>query len=909
MARRPIQRFEGRAQIAQTPDFAVGGGEAMQALAALGNSVSGRLKAMADRAAANEGQMAGLNAGQAAGLGYLERQSAIAAAAPEGEYDLSPHVPAGKEAHLAGIQPQFRGALAALFAAAPDNIRSQLTLNSGYRSAERQSELYAEALAKYGSEAEARKWVAPPGKSRHQHGDAYDLAYGSDAARQWVHANAGKFGLAFPLANEDWHIELASARGGAGHDHAPATGGLNPTPLALRNDNTIYGDAFDAAAIRTYGWRLQQGVSTDIGAAFDQYQDDPAGFANALGEIRDRYSQDENFGDPRVRDLFDRTFAERSETYMRSVAQRHEAKLLAEQASAYSEGYAAQLGDIEKQAYLLGANPEAETILGNQASRLLTQIDHAEAANVITPAEAEAQRTKLDTTLAYARANGVFASLPTPQAQQDFANQLLTDWAKGEGPVTDLGFTQVKALADQLNAQALTAQNRLTAETKAERARIEGLMEADIASIATTGVGLDTAANDLDPARLAALGMDTTAWSEARDRARLGWEATAGMELETPAELNDRLAALAPVPGSPNFVVQSEIFAQALKRRDEILLERQTDPLGQAARAGAIALEPVDPSNPESLALRAQQGKAVAAMYGTPPQYFREEERQQLAAAFYAQPEFLPQFALSVREHFGDDAGRALGELGDAGPELAYVAGIAAAGGDIGVANEVSRVLAGRRDKTISVKMPSEGTMANAGGAVLGGALAANPATRAAVLNVASILFEGQAAAMGFDPSDVDDESSAAFAIWEKSVNRALGARTVNGVQFGGMTQVNGFATVAPPDMPAEELQALVGRITAEDLAALPPIASGNGVAVQPWQVQQARLVAVGNGQYRVALGDPNGFDPQFLQAPDGTHWVLDVSQLREMQAQRPMGGAFNPLQPPVFWRPGGVGQ
>lgn len=33
-------------------------------------------------------------------------------------------------------------------------------------------------------------------------------------ARAWVHANASKYGLSFPLGNEPWHIELATARGG-----------------------------------------------------------------------------------------------------------------------------------------------------------------------------------------------------------------------------------------------------------------------------------------------------------------------------------------------------------------------------------------------------------------------------------------------------------------------------------------------------------------------------------------------------------------------------------------------------------------------------------------------------------------------------------------------------------------------
>jgi|CXWK01.1.fsa_nt_gi hypothetical protein len=61
---------------------------------------------------------------------------------------------------------------------------------------------------------------SPPGKSNHGFGNAGDLKYANAAAKQWWHQNAAAHGLAFPLGNEDWHIELASARGGRPHQHA-----------------------------------------------------------------------------------------------------------------------------------------------------------------------------------------------------------------------------------------------------------------------------------------------------------------------------------------------------------------------------------------------------------------------------------------------------------------------------------------------------------------------------------------------------------------------------------------------------------------------------------------------------------------------------------------------------------------
>jgi hypothetical protein len=146
--------------------------------------------------------------------------------------DLSPFLTGGaatRSNSLSGMNPQFEGALASMFAAAPDEVRQALAIKSGYRSPQVQQQLWNAALAKYGSPEAARKWVAPPGNSEHNHGLAADLAFTSPFALQWAHQNAGQFGLAFPLSNENWHVELAGARGGGQPQQAP-TPMPAPTP-------------------------------------------------------------------------------------------------------------------------------------------------------------------------------------------------------------------------------------------------------------------------------------------------------------------------------------------------------------------------------------------------------------------------------------------------------------------------------------------------------------------------------------------------------------------------------------------------------------------------------------------------------------------------------------------------------
>lgn len=140
---------------------------------------------------------------------------------------------AGRPDSVTGLDPRMQNALAALFLAAPEDIRGGLRIGSGFRSNELQEQLFRAAVQRHGSEEAARRWVAPPGRSQHNHGRAVDLSYASDAAREWAHANAAAHGLAFPLAHENWHIELADARGMPAHDHqggpqAPAQGQVAP---------------------------------------------------------------------------------------------------------------------------------------------------------------------------------------------------------------------------------------------------------------------------------------------------------------------------------------------------------------------------------------------------------------------------------------------------------------------------------------------------------------------------------------------------------------------------------------------------------------------------------------------------------------------------------------------------------
>jgi N12 class adenine-specific DNA methylase len=157
----------------------------------------------------------------------------------------------GPEA-IAGLKDAFAVKLVNMFQDAPPEIGEGLGLYSAYRSPEHQARIIADAMgkgqygfgradraawqadvSKLGPKEAGEKWasafrssgmsayIAKPGYSKHQEGDAGDLSWKGRSLQHapkeviaWVRQNAPKYRLNVPLSNEDWHIEDADARKG-----------------------------------------------------------------------------------------------------------------------------------------------------------------------------------------------------------------------------------------------------------------------------------------------------------------------------------------------------------------------------------------------------------------------------------------------------------------------------------------------------------------------------------------------------------------------------------------------------------------------------------------------------------------------------------------------------------------------
>ncbi len=129
-------------------------------------------------------------------------------AVPDGTTVFDDEVPG-----VAKLDPALLGALRqAVRDAAGDG--GEFFVDSGWRSPEYQEQLLRKAVSKYGSAAQARRWVATPETSAHVSGDAVDI--GPSHAAAWLSEHGAAYGLCRIYDNEPWHYELRSAAADSG---------------------------------------------------------------------------------------------------------------------------------------------------------------------------------------------------------------------------------------------------------------------------------------------------------------------------------------------------------------------------------------------------------------------------------------------------------------------------------------------------------------------------------------------------------------------------------------------------------------------------------------------------------------------------------------------------------------------
>lgn len=641
-------------------------GSAWRSAAATFSGVAGSLADMADRAAKREGAAAGLAAGAGAGLPDAPAATPAAAAMPAGPSRDGAGVPAAtinsslvdRIIHVeSGGNPNAKNPSSSATGAGQFIGSTWLSMIGKYRPDLAKGRSKAEVLALRHDAGISREMVArytaenatilessgiatSAGNLYLAHflgpGGARKLLSASDSSAASEILDGGQVAANGSILRGKTVGQVRAwaerKMGGAAPaaDATAAAGSSSSMPLqlsgpprsgaelVLRRDGTIYGNAFDDAALDAHGWRLEAALHADLGNAYEELKDDPAALNKRMGEIKQSYIADSGVeADPKMREALERSFYEKSTAYTGAVNRRIEDRRIGEAKAAAAELVEAQSIDIERQAYIAGSSPNGDAAVAGLVDRAGRKIDSMIATGALTPAEGMKRRRDLVESATNARIRGAFDALPDLKAKQNFADDLLDQWKQGQGMVGALDFRQVNTLSNELRAAVTKEREGARGDLAIAKAKLKNGVADDLASIEKTGVGALTDGRPIDAAEVAAIlgPAEAVAWSDNRDKARKFFETTHGFETMTDAEIDASVAKLAPTPGQEGFARQADLFDKATKKAEAIQKQRREDPAAaaslsfQSVRDAEAAIDPQDPGTVAAMITERMHGQ------------------------------------------------------------------------------------------------------------------------------------------------------------------------------------------------------------------------------------------------------------------------------------------------------------
>jgi len=662
----------------------------------------------------------------------------------------------------------------------------------------------------------------------------------------------------------------------------PAT----PAPaLKLYNDGTIFGDAHDRAALDIFLDRLDTSSRTAMWALAEQHRDRPAELAQAL----DAYAEGVKGTLPaRVRPTFEGTFQRERLSLLREASAGFQRRQAEEAQAAFEESLATRRTALARLATRAGTDPVADKALAAEMEDFARFVG---AHTGMKPADRGEVLRAVQSDVATGRVMGAFEAAPTPERRAELAAAFTQAWTDGAAEAAGIdveAYERITAAMERRLAQDVTARDR---QARVLERSVDGVMERvkkgfDVPPAERTALKASVEASGAPEVVEAFRWFETLSdWQLKHRGARP--DAVAAQVAALEADMREKGA-------TERGLAALDVMA-GLQRTIERGLK--DDPLAHAERVGRLTVTPLDTSTPAafraSLSARAAEADAVADFYGTPKRFFRKAEVAALRQQAGENPEFLLAFARDL-EVLGRDTPRALAEISKEAPVIAHAAGIAVATRDDTVLSDTAQALGLRKIEGYEpLALKPEGKRAAVADA-LGPAMMATPATEAAAIAHADLLFELRARAAGVDPAADPDSAAELYA---GALNDALGAHQVDGAQYGGLTSVNGSPAVAPSWLRADTLEGLVQSLDDLDLADLPPIWSANGQPITPARLAGGKLLALGDGRYHLALGDPASGDAQLVMANPAQPWVLDLRRLGRLAAS---GAADLPYRPSI---------
>lgn len=628
-----------------------------------------------------------------------------------------------------------------------------------------------------------------------------------------------------------------------------------------RGDATIYSRAHDAAGIQTFKSQMAVDLAAQMEKAYDDNQGNPEGLKAALEGVKAGWQEtvDKPVLAPHIKPEFEAQFARSALGFMRSATREFNERQRAELAGALEAEREMRSRTAEQQAFRLGLDETADQVLAGELTDMrqrLAVVGH-DGKPIVSPEAQTKVLRSAETGIARARILGAYSRLDSLPAKAKFIADLEEKYQAGGDRVLDLfDPEQFQAVIGTLTSQARQQELGAAQATRELKRQLK-----DFADGAKSGIALRDDELAGLKARVAASGdaeviatfdqaIDTLGvvreLNTMRPAAIEGWvDRESERLLKEGASLEVRDAS------------RLDIARGYLKNAHS---ELANDMLGFAAKAGTANVDPIDLTDPASMARRDETAMHAAEFYGRHPQRFRPEEKEALAAVSRKGGDEMIAVAAALTAGFKENAPAALAEISKEAPALAMIGGLwTAIGGNAPpqAAIDASKGIALRAHAEYRELATTEQMLAETA-AVVGGSYANLATDRSALINTAKAIYEAKAYAAGtrtFDPS-----------LWQQSVRSALGEREVDGAKFGGVVRQrywfadDGPEIVLPPAVRQDKWREVVEMITPGDLdrAGIPRPVGVDGKPINMARIQAGLLVQTGNGRYAVALGKAN---------------------------------------------------
>lgn len=547
-----------------------------------------------------------------------------------------------------------------------------------------------------------------------------------------------------------------------------------------------------------------------------------------------------------------------------------------DQAAALSQRVRDRQIDIERIAARLDIDPNAPAQLA-QAMASLEQVllDHgpqgafgyggaeydedAERAGTLGTDEMAAIMGEMDGAVRTNRVLGTFRNLPDTGERERFLRVFEADYYNPEtGEFQDnptAGFTR-----QEVDTLAAKMRQQIRAESVG-RAR-----QASIADDVDRNLGQMILPDD---ATMAALRAEAVLQPQGRAAAVMRRVSLAeALRGQAPADLERVAAGMRAQVADGASLEQADQIGLVERLAETARVEAGQDPLRYAAKAGLGEAPPLDFLTDEkglTFAARARHARAVASELGTAPRMLTRGEAAALEVAIDG-ADLDTRVALAGRlvEGFGPDAApMVFQEIADKRPIFARSGALMAAGAPEAARDALAGEIALKEGIVSLPKFDAQGVEDE----VLGQALGAASQTRGDAVKTARAIYAARIDPTATTRDDFDTD------LYRQALNEAMGARYIQGVRYGGVTDFNGREVIAPNTVRAdqfeEKTQSVLLTLKTRDLSAAlvggGDVRHADGSKVRPAEIADLFLVSSGEGRYRISYTDPALGAPQYL--------------------------------------------